>query len=177
MIIRMKTITDNEDESNLFDCYKALSVHQPYADLLVTPVGKDAEGKYFAEKQIEVRKRATKHRGDLLICASAKPEIPLHKSGCCVGLVELYGVKRVSEFTEEDWKKTCIPEGERDRFKDGFGLLMRNPRRVVEMPVKGRLGFFKVMVSKGDITEYPRQMVIGEEGWKLIQRKLQSPKK
>lgn len=152
------------------DVYKALTVKQPYADLLTCVAFRDESGEYHAEKTIEVRTRNINYRGDLLICSSAKPVIPGRESGVTCGFVELYGVKPVEEFTPEDWAATCIPENERPR--KGFGWLMRNPRRVVEMPVKGQLGLYNIIVPKGDITEYPRNMQIGTDGWNIIQRKI-----
>ena len=57
------------------EVFKALSVKQPYADLLTRVVSRDDEG-YHAAKTIEVRTRPTNYRGDLLICSSAKPVDP-----------------------------------------------------------------------------------------------------
>ena len=54
---------------------------------------------------------------------------------------------------------------------------MRNPRRVVEMPVKGQLGLFDIVMPKGDLTEYPRAMKIDSDDWKLIQRQIRRAKK
>lgn len=152
------------------DVFKALSVKQPFADLLTRVVYRDDNGEYHAEKTIEVRSRDTKYRGDILVCSSSKPELTGRLSGVTCGFVELYGTKPVEDFTAEDWAATCIPE--QDRPRTGHGWLMRNPRRVVEMPIKGQLGVYNLIVPKGDITEYPREMALGTEGWKLIKRKL-----
>lgn len=156
----------------IHDRFQGLSVKQPYADLLTEAVAVLDNGEYVADKTIEVRTRNTNYRGDVLVCSSAKPVDPWgrHPAGVTCGLVELYDVKPVEEFTPEDWAATCIPEKQRPRT--GFGWLMRNPRRVVEMPVKGRLGFYPVIVPKGDITEYPRQMALGAEGWKIVKKKI-----
>ena len=152
------------------EIYKALTVKQPYADLLTKAAYRDREGKYYAEKCIEVRSRNTTYRGDLLICSSAKPIIAGRESGVTCGLVELYATKPIEEFTPGDWAATCIPE--KDRPKKGWGWFMTNPRRVVEMPIKGQLGLYPLIVPKGDITEYPREMALEEEGWRHIQRKI-----
>ena len=157
----------NPDEHDLFH---ALTVKQPYADLLTQAAYRDEAGNYHAEKTIEVRTRNTKYRGDVLICSSAKPELPGRISGVTCGFVELYDTKPVEEFTREDWAETCIPENERPRT--GYGWLMRNPRRVVEMPIKGQLGVYGLVVPKGDITEYPREMALGGKGWKMIKRRI-----
>jgi len=154
----------------LHEIHKALCVKQPYADYLTKPTWQDMEGNFHADKEIEVRSRNTTYRGDLLICSSKKPEIPLRLSGVTCGLVELYDVKPLSEFTEEDWKLTCIPE--KDRPSKGYGWLMRNPRRVVEMPVNGQLGIYNIVIPKNDLTEYPRVLKIDEKGRELINKKI-----
>ena len=157
------------------DVYKALSVKQPYADLLTRVVFWDESGEYHAEKTIEVRSRNTNYRGDLLVCASAKPELPGRMSGVTCGFVELYDVKPIEQFTPEDWSATCIPE--KDRPRNGYGWMMRNPRRVVEMPIKGQLGVYNLIVPKGDITEYPREMALDSYGWDIVQQQIKTKRK
>lgn len=157
------------------DVYKALSVKQPYADLLTRVVFWDESGEYHAEKTIEVRSRNTNYRGDLLVCASAKPELLGRMSGVTCGFVELYDVKPIEQFTPEDWAATCIPE--KDRPRKGYGWMMRNPRRVVEMPIKGQLGVYNLIVPKGDITEYPREMALDSYGWDVVQQKIKTKRK
>lgn len=157
------------------DVYKALSVKQPYADLLTRVVFWDESGEYHAEKTIEVRSRNTNYRGDLLVCASAKPELPGRMSGVTCGFVELYDVKPIEQFTQEDWAATCIPE--KDRPRNGYGWMMRNPRRVVEMPIKGQLGVYNLIVPKGEITEYPREMALDSYGWDVVQQQIKTKRK
>ena len=163
-------INKNDYNPELHDKFKGLSVKQPYASLLTRVEYIDDNGERHAQKSIEVRSRNTTYRGDVLVCSSAKPIMPGHQSGVTLGLVELYDVKRVEDFTADDWNATCIPV--QNRPQKGFGWMMRNPRRVVEMPVNGQLGFYAVVVPKGDRTEYPRNMAIGKEGWKIIQKRL-----
>ena len=154
------------------DKYRSLTCRQPWADMLTMVSYRDKEGNYCASKTIEVRSRNTKYRGDVLICSSAKPVDPWgrHQAGVTCGFVELYDVKRVEDFTDADWKQTCIPKEQRP--KTGYGWLMRNPRRVVEMPVKGQLGIYDIIVPKGDITEYPREVKFGRDGFKLLSKKI-----
>lgn len=154
------------------DVYKALSVKQPYADLMTRAVFMDADGNYHAAKSIEVRTRTTNFRGDLLICSSAKPidTWGRYQAGVTCGFVEVYGVKPVEEFTEIDWDETCIPVNERP--KTGFGWLLRNPRRVVEMPIKGALGLYNLIVPKDDITIYPQTLYFGKEGFEKLMQKI-----
>lgn len=157
--------------------YKALTVKQPFADFLTRVVFWDDSGEYHAGKTIEVRTRNTSYRGDLLICSAAKPEIPGHLSGVTCGFVELYDTKPISEFTPEDWEQTCIPPEERHKYIKGYGWLVRNPRRVVEMPIRGQLGVYNLIVPKDDITEYPRSMAFGTDGWEMVQKQLKVFKK
>lgn len=157
----------------LHEVFKCLTVKQPYAALLTRVVGRDAEtGEFFAEKRIEVRSRNINFRGEILICSSAKPvdKLGLYPAGVTCGFVELYDTKPVEEFTPEDWAATCIPEGERP--KTGWGWLVRNPRRVVEMPIKGQLGLYNLIVPKGDITCYPQHVAMGADGWEKVQKKI-----
>lgn len=157
----------NPDEHEIV---KALTVKQPFADLLTVAVRVDDWGIYHASKEIEVRSRKTNYRGDILICSSAEPEIPGRMSGVTCGFVELYDVKPVEEFTSEDWAATCIPEVSRP--KKGYGWLVRHPRRVVEMPIKGKLGVYNLIVPKGDITVYPQEMALGSDGWEMIKKRI-----
>lgn len=160
----------NPDEHDVF---KALSVKQPFADLLTIAVFRDEKGAYHAAKTIEVRTRNTNYRGELLVCSSAKPVDPWgrHLAGVTCGFVELYETKPVEAFTPEDWANTCIPE--KDRPRTGYGWFMRNPRRVVEMPIRGQLGVYNLIVPKGDITEYPREMALGPDGWKMVKKRIE----
>ena len=152
--------------------YRGLVVKQPYANYLVTAAYRDDAGNVYGEKSIEVRSKNTAYRGDVLICSSVKPEVSGMECGVTLGFVELYDVKPIAEFTAEDWDKTRIPEDKRGEITKGYGWLMRNPRRVVELPTRGQLGIFSLVFDKGDIIEYPRRLVIDEKSWRLIQKQL-----
>lgn len=161
---------NKEYNDALHDRFKALTVKQPYAHNLLDFSHK--EGDYdFAYKSIEVRRRPTKYRGDILICASATPIIHGLESGVCIGLVELYGIKPISEFTVQDWENTLIPEEKQQYFKNGYGWLMRNPRRVIEFPVKGQLGIWNLVFSKDEIIEYPKMIYLDDKAIKEIYKK------
>ena len=167
---------DNKDfNPEVHDRFKALTVKQPYASALVeflkqelfgTPP--DFELRRFAIKSIEVRSRTTSYRGDLLICSSAKPEIAGLMSAATLGFVELYDIKPVSAFTPEDWENTSIPEEKRKNIKGGYGWLMRNPRRVIEFPIKGQLGIYNLVYTKGLIFQYPENVVCDKESFDLL---------
>ncbi len=156
----------------LCEQFFALSVKQPFANDLVTPAYKTEDGTAYGVKSIEVRSRNTSYRGDILICSSKSPVYPGMQSGVTLGLVELYDVKPISEFTEDDWNNTRIPIEKRPEIIKGFGWLMRNPRKVVEMPIMGKLGIYKITFGKDTIIPYPSVVELDEEGWKKIQSKI-----
>lgn len=166
----------NDYNPEVHDKIPALTVKQPYAEDLVTTAREAEDGTWYGVKTIEVRSKRTSYRGDLLICSSANPVFPGMMSGVTLGIVELYDVKPISEFTPDDWDKTRIPVKTRKTITRGYGWLMRNPRRVVEMPVKGQLGIYNLVMDKGDIVEYPRQLVVDEKGWKQIQKSIKNSK-
>ena len=165
---------NNEYDKEKHDRWRALTVKQPYANDLVTKASEDENGMTYAVKTIEVRSKSISYRGDVMICSSANPVYPGMESGVTLGLVELYDVKPVSEFTEGDWDKTRIPIEKRKKITKGYGWLMRNPRRVVEYPVKGQLGIFNLVYTKGEIVQYPRKMKVDEKGWCKIQQKIKT---
>lgn len=153
------------------DRYRALTVKQPYATKLVTAV-KDIDGVTYGLKSIEVRSKPTKYRGDLLICSSVKPDLPGYDCGCTLGFVELYDVKPFAEFTPDDWENTQIPKEARDKIKGGYGWMMRNPRRVIEFPIKGQLGIYNLVYTKGDIMFYPEAMILDKKGLEIINERV-----
>lgn len=155
------------------DRWRALTVKQPYANDLVTEAYKDENGIVYGEKTIEVRSKNTSYRGDVLICSAASPVYPGMESGVTLGLVELYDVKPIKEFAPEDWESTRIPKEKRAKITKGFGWMMRNPRRVVEMPIKGQLGIYNLVYTKGEIIQYPRKMVIDKKSWEQIKKQIE----
>jgi hypothetical protein len=119
---------------------KALSVKQPWATLLV-------EGK----KTIEVRSWATKHRGPLVICASASPKnvfwhdsvddvMRLMHAGCIIGVVELVDVRLM---TEED------DDASAGNYVDGAYAWVCSPLYFCRPdPIVGRLNLFDIQDEK-----------------------------
>jgi len=163
---------------DIHDRFKALTVKQPYASALVEfskveffGFPPDFEKRRLAIKSIEVRSRATSYRGDLLICSSATPEIAGLMSAATLGIVELFDIKPVADFTPEDWENTRIPEEKRKLIKGGYGWLMRNPRRVIEFPIKGQLGIYNLVYTKGVIFQYPENVVCDKESFDLLRGK------
>lgn len=155
------------------DRWRALTVKNPFATQLVTAAYED-NGIIYGEKSIEVRSKNTSYRGDLMVCSSANPVIAGYESGVTLGLVELYDVKPVSEFTPIDWEQTKIPPEKRKAIIKGYGWFMRNPRRVIEFPIKGQLGIYNLVYTKGCIRPYPTALVMDKKGYELARKEAQN---
>lgn len=169
---KVMQFNSKEYDPEKHDRWRALTVKQPYANDLVTAAYKDENGVVYGRKSIEVRSKKTSYRGDVLICSSANPVYPGMESGVTLGLVELYDIKPIKDFTPDDWENTRIPQEKREKITRGFGWLMRNPRRVIEMPIKGQLGIYNLVYTKGEIIEYPIQVVIDKISWEKIQKQI-----
>lgn len=104
---------------------KALSVRQPHASDILS-----------GRKTLEIRSRQTHHRGDLLICVTAKPvfdDLPTGMALCIVRLVECRPMKA------RDAKAA------RCSYQPGhFAYILEDVRPVRPVSVKGKLGFFNV---------------------------------
>lgn len=127
------------------DRWYALSVKQPWASHIAN-----------GNKTIEVRSHYLNYRGDVMICSSASPSSKDMPGGVTLCLAELYDVKKICDFTDKDWALTMIPEPMRP--KEGYGWKLRNIRRVVEFPVKGQLGLWRLVYTKGNIVEVPKHL-------------------
>ena len=111
------------------DRWRALTVKQPYANDLVTAAYKDEKRRCLqGENQLKLEAKKTSYRGDVLICSSAKPVYPGMESGVTLGLVELYDVKPIKDFTPEDWENTRIPKEKREKITKGFRLADAQPK-------------------------------------------------
>lgn len=142
----------SEYDAEKHDIFKALSVKQPHANNIAKGL-----------KRIELRNQGTKYRGDVLICSSAKPVLEDMMSGCSICLVEIYEVKRVSDLTDAEKKFCCVSDTLLAEYE--FAWFLRNPRKVIEFPVKGQLGIYNLVYTEGCIIEYPEltEKLIGED--------------
>lgn len=93
---------------------KAISIKNPFATQIMR-----------GTKNIEYRTWDTKHRGDLLICSSANPQVPGMMSGCALCVVELVDTQYDSANDVYEWH-------------------LSNVRKIKAFPVKGKLNFFEV---------------------------------
>ncbi len=118
---------------------KALSIRQPWAELIVQ-----------GRKTIEIRSWNTRFRGPFLVHASKNPDrnaLELFKLenleyGKIIGIVDLVDVVRYTNkssfLADKDKHLGSLP----DHFPV-YGFVLRNPRRINPISVKGRLGFFE----------------------------------
>ena len=118
---------------------KALSVQQPFALEILS-----------GQKTIEVRSWDTLHRGDLLICSSAKPAFPKEEMEELeeeYGCVFLYGhalcVVRLADVR-------LMRKGDEDKAltddfnPELFSWIIEDVRPVIPFPVKGQQSLFPV---------------------------------
>ena len=128
---------------------KALSVSQPFADLII-----------LGKKTIELRKWNTNFRGEFLIHAPLKirtkdcKRLKINKklvTGVIVGKAELYDVKKYNSIKEIRTDKKFHFAG-KDFHNKKFGFILKNAKPFrIPIPWKGQLGFFEVKLPKNVI--------------------------
>lgn len=149
--------------------YHCICVPQPKADRMTNIDWQDGEGNFHAAQEIDIRTRKTNYRGDVLICSSARPQIAGRMSGVTCGLVELYDCKPIEELTEQEWENAFVEK----KPAKGYAWFFRDPRRVVEFDIKGRLGIYTICLPKDDIQPYPRVLQIEESDWELLNKRIE----
>ena len=125
---------------------KALSIYAPYVDAIARGV-----------KREEYRSRATKHRGDLLICAAARTSGDIYhpeELDDRMDPARLHAYKRINYgWYLIDWRglyvcghaiciadlTDCLPYR-----SGGFAWRLENIRMIRPVPVKGTQNFFNV---------------------------------
>jgi hypothetical protein len=125
---------------------KALSLRQPYAELIV-----------IGQKTIELRKWNTKHRGKFLVHASKYQPKPSElepfklninnlEFGALIGTAELVSVKDYDKLEENEWQND-IPRhcAGIDYITSTKGFVLKNAIKFPNpIPCKGKLNFFEV---------------------------------
>lgn len=116
---------------------RALSVKQPWADFIAT-----------GQKTIEVRSWPTKHRGEIVIHASSRPEpgmaevtagMPLGALICTVEITDCRPLEMA------DVGAALLPEDWRPGDCTGmFAWVLANPREVAGVPMKGKLNLWHI---------------------------------
>ena len=105
---------------------KALSVRQPWANLI-------ADG----SKTIEVRSKATNHRGPLLIVSAKRPDVP--PAGCAVAVVNLVDCRPMTQADE----RAAMTKREPGNWAWVLTLI----NRIEPQAVNGQLSFFEVPIT------------------------------
>lgn len=115
---------------------KALSIKQPFAELILQ-----------GRKKIELRKWNTNFRGDFFVHASKSVDENAMKefgfenlpTGKIIGKVKLVNVKKyfneAEHFSDKDLHLASQKWG-------NYGFVLENPRRIKEIPAKGKLNFW-----------------------------------
>ena len=129
---------------------KALSVSQPFADLIIQ-----------RKKTIELRRWNTKFRGEFLIhspikirnedCKRLKINPKKLVTGAIVGKAEIYDVKiyQSNSGFRKDSKKHFASK---NFLNNRYGFLLKNAKQFrIPIPCKGKLGFFEVKLEKPKI--------------------------
>ena len=102
---------------------KALSIREPHASKFLNE-----------EKTIETRTWKTDYRGDILLCASKKPESVI--SGHAFAIAELVFCRPMLETDE--WLACC------EIYDGAYSWVFKNLRKIDPFPIKGQLGLFEV---------------------------------
>lgn len=120
--------------------YKCLSVSQPAAYCIAA-----------GEKTIEVRSWTTKYRGQLLICATAEKFVldgEVFPYGCTICLVDLIDVRPLEKadcaaalMYKKDWRPGL------------YAWVLANPRRIENIPIKGRQRLYTLELPELEILE------------------------
>jgi hypothetical protein len=131
-------------ERSDYDHHRALTVKLPYAH-------------YIAKgwKTIEIRKAKNNYRGKVVICSSQKPLVEGMQEGAIQCEVEIYDCIPVSQLTLEQWDKTFLAKEDQEAYSSHYGWMLRNPRRLIEIPAKGKLGFWKLIIKEDEFVYYP----------------------
>ena len=121
---------------------KCISIHQPWADLIVD-----------RKRRLEIRKWTTPHRGILLIHASLTVDWPEcdrlgvtpSEKGAIIGASELTSIH---ELTEQKWvvlRSLHLEDGPLPYGDNTFGWFLKNAYRFKKpIPFRGALGIFNV---------------------------------
>ena len=104
---------------------KALSVKQPWASLIAS-----------GRKTIETRVWRTDYRGELLICASKRPDIDGLPVGVALAVCRLVDCR---PMTDADAEAACC-----GKYPKACAWVLRDIRPIEPFPVHGRLMLYSV---------------------------------
>jgi len=163
--MNMETFAVRDYDAGRHDKFRALGLSAALAEKLTT-VECVIDGMPQAQCSVVFQSKNTDYRGDVLICAVSDK---YKEQGYICGLAELYDVRPVRTLSGSERNSAVIPAGV--DYQRSYAFFFRNPRRVVEMPCKVKKAFYTLIIPKDQITEYPMNVVIGDEDWQKIRRK------
>lgn len=129
--------------------YRALTVKQLFANYI-----KEGFKKY------EIRSRPIRKRGQFVICSSQSPIVEGMISGATICKVNIYDCIQVSTMTEQQWLDAMLPIEEFFNYRNHFAWCLSDPIPVIELPVKGQLGFWNLVLDHGELIEYPKDEIL-----------------
>jgi len=83
---------------------------------------------------METRTWKINYRGDILLCASKKPESAI--SGHAFAIAELVDCRSMT--IEDEWEAAC------SWYMGAYSWIFKNLRKIEPFPVKGKQGLFEV---------------------------------
>lgn len=155
--------------AEIHEKFRVLGLLPEQAEKL-TRVDYEIDGVPVAEVSVVLQPKNTEYRGDVLVGAVGKRNWQTGEPGSYVcGLVELWDVRPCRGLLPDEWRQTVVPpRADRARW---YAYFFRNPRRVIEMPHSLVQGMSTVVFLKGEVMEYPRNVIIGSEEWAKIRKK------
>ena len=134
---------------------KAISIRQPYAHWILC-----------GEKNYEYRTWNTDHRGDLLVCSSARPKIDNTIMGHAHCIVNVTDVIRV---TKKNYQALELDEPPA-RGEKLFAWKLEDVRIIKPFPVKGKLNFYYVEDELIEIIDDDSDTLSEEEATELYEK-------
>lgn len=110
---------------------KALSVKQPWANLIAS-----------GRKTIETRTWATEYRGEILIASTKHPDID--PAGYAIAIVTLADCRPMTRHDEAAAHCPLYPQA--------VAWVLQDIRRITPFPVRGALGLFDVDIPNAPIS-------------------------
>jgi hypothetical protein len=158
----METFAVRDYDAGQHDKFRALGLSADLAEKL-TRISCVIDGVPEAECSVVFQPKNTDYRGDVLICAVSDK---YKEQGYICGLAELKEVRPARSLSSSERNSAVIPAGV--DYMRSYAFFFCNPRRVVEMPCHVKKAFYTLVIPKDQVTEYPMNVVIGEDEWRKI---------
>lgn len=121
---------------------------------------KEAESITKGETHLILSKTKTRYRGELIVCSEKYPYGTGEGETKCK--VNLVGWKPIGDLNQEELSQiNTIYENHRGCK---YVLQVEYPRRMIEFPVKGKIGIWKLVYTKDVLIEYPTELGLDDYG-------------